>query len=367
MKIFVDARHLEGNVRGIGFFLQSILKELSKIDSENIYILLVRKNINFKEFELGKNFILYQSNFPFGIADFISIPYRVNKKIKPDLVWFPANNCSPFINKKIKVISTIHDILYFHLKYKLFTKQWFGSRYRRIFSKIAVKRADLIHTITKYNVDIISRKFNLDESKFFYTYHGINISKGNDDSIFHKLKLNDHNYIYTISGTSPNKNLTNIIKAFRKFEILENKKFKLVITGVANSADYIKKNNLNVDNVIFTGYITNEQKNSLLKKCELFLFLSRAEGFGMPPAEAIYHNCNILMSDIPTLKEIYLGFGNFTSTEDTNLIAKDIKLTIKNHVRYDNGEILNKLNWNFAATTLFEKMIQLNLQNNQDL
>jgi hypothetical protein len=359
VKIFLDARRLVGKTRGIGFFLQSILKELSKIDGQNEYILLVRKKINLDKLGLGSNFSSYISCFPFGIADFLSIPYIINKKIKPDLVWFPANNCAPFINKKIKVISTIHDILYFQLKYKFLTKQWFGAKYRRVFSRIAIHRANLIHTITKHNIDIISDFFKISKEKFFYTYHGINISQGFDNNIFKKLKLNSHDYFYTISGSSPNKNLPNTIMAFQKFIDKYNQNLSLVITGVNNPHGFIKRNNLNMEGLIFTGYITNEEKNSLIKGCGLFLFLSKAEGFGMPPAEAIYNDCNILLSDIPVLKEIYNGYANFTSIKNNEEISKSISLCIQKPSKYNKYNLLKKLDWNSAAKTIYNKILFL--------
>ena len=65
----------------------------------------------------------------------------------------------------------------------------------------------------------------------------------------------------------------------------------LLITGVKVNAvnevmDYIRENDLK-DNIIYTGFISDEDRNALYDNCKTFLFPSVFEGFGMPPLEAM--------------------------------------------------------------------------------
>lgn len=353
MKILIDARILEQNIRGMGYFTKQVIEKISEFDKENKYILLIKNKNNLKtNIKVGYNFEYYESNIPIGINDIFFIPFLINFVIKPDAVWFPANNCAPFIKKNIKVISTIHDIMFFTQSYKLFSKQYFGSLYRKIFSKIAINRADTIHTVTSYNISLFSSFFNISKDKFFYTYEGPNISEDKNDDILKKLGITKNEYFYTISGTSPNKNLNFTIKAFELFNSMTDNRFKLVITGV-NSKN-IKNNN---PNIIFTDYITEAEKNSLLSNCKLFLFLSKDEGFGVPPLEALYNNCNVLLSNIPNLVELYSEYAHFVDIDSEEKVANKIVEILDKKINYNKDDLLKKFSWEKAAIEIRNRLI----------
>jgi len=349
-KILIDCRTLEHNMRGIGFFLKSLLLELSMLDSKNIYYLFCNNKAYIKDKSgLGKNFIFIEKSAPFGISDVFIIPWIVNFKVRPDVVWFPANNCSPFINKNINVISTIHDIMFFTQKYKLFSKQWVGSLYRKLFTNIAIKRANYINTPTKYNIDLISSFFSVDKDRFFFTYESIPEPNYEEVEDYKNELTIEKPFFYTIAGTSPNKNLDKILQAFQKFN--KNKEFQLIITGT-------KDFKILSDDIIFTGYIDNNMKHTLLKGTKLFLFLSRDEGFGIPPLEAIHHNCNILMTYIPVLNELYFDVATFTDKDNIIKIADGMESAIVNQKHYNKEKVLQRFNWNDSAKILLGKFYE---------
>lgn len=57
-------------------------------------------------------------------------------------------------------------------------------------------------------------------------------------------------------------------------------------------------------NVIMTGKISEHEKNWLYNNCEAFLFPSRAEGFGLPPLEAMALGKPVFLSTLTSLPEI---------------------------------------------------------------
>ena len=63
--------------------------------------------------------------------------------------------------------------------------------------------------------------------------------------------------------------------------------------------------------IIFTGYLTDEDKNALYKNTRLFLFPSVFEGFGIPPIEATFNDAPVLVSKIEVLEEITCGLVNY--------------------------------------------------------
>ena len=354
MVICIDARHMQGKFRGIGTIVKNIVFNLSRMDNVNTYFLLVKKGFDPGVMDLPSNFNCHEISGPVVFSDMITMPMSINR-IKPDIVWFPANNCSPFISKKIRIVSTICDIMYYTGIYSFPSKQWLGSIYRKVFSKIAFKRADVIHTISNYNIGLISRFANRKEDDFFVTYLGINTETETDDSILNRLNIREEKFIYTISGTNSNKNLLNVIKAFVLFrERYSRHEYRLVVTGVDDPSRYSTKNGISPD-VIFTSYITEKEKNSLLKNCTLFLFLSRDEGFGHPPGEAARYSKKMLLSDIPVLKEVYSEIALFSSISSVENIADDINRALQSDYKYNNSDIIARLDWGKAARIFLEK------------
>jgi len=83
---------------------------------------------------------------------------------------------------------------------------------------------------------------------------------------------------------------------------------KLVISGVnGNSAEELKKQikdkNLQ-DAVILTGFVSNEERNTLYQNCHTFLFPSVFEGFGMPPIEAMLFGTRVITTRCASIPEV---------------------------------------------------------------
>jgi glycosyltransferase involved in cell wall biosynthesis len=59
------------------------------------------------------------------------------------------------------------------------------------------------------------------------------------------------------------------------------------------------------DQVDFIGYAGTPQVAGLLASCTALLFVSRREGYGMPPQEAQSIGCPVVLSDIPSHRAVY--------------------------------------------------------------
>ena len=59
-------------------------------------------------------------------------------------------------------------------------------------------------------------------------------------------------------------------------------------------------------NIIFTGYIPDNELNVVYQNAELYLFPSLYEGFGLPPLEAMKKRLPVLSSNHQCMREIFL-------------------------------------------------------------
>ena len=85
------------------------------------------------------------------------------------------------------------------------------------------------------------------------------------------------------------------------------------------------------------------------KLCDILLFSSLYEGFGLPILEALMQNCKILTSNINVFKEILGSRFAYFDPFSPNDISKKMFMIIKNKTLFfnnnkSNKKILNRFN-----------------------
>ncbi len=121
--------------------------------------------------------------------------------------------------------------------------------------------------------------------------------------------MNDGKYFVYTGNAYPHKNLNRLIQAVVLLN--QNRKEKVVLKISSSRSvftqrleDLIKKNNAQ-KYIELLGFVPDEEIRDLYKKSIAFVFPTLAEGFGLPPMEAIEAGALVVLSDIPVLKEVY--------------------------------------------------------------
>jgi len=108
MKILIDGRLYGLENAGLGRYVMNLVTELSKIDSKNKYILLLRKKY-FDSLNMPSNWKKVLADFRhYSFAEQIKLPGMIRKE-NPDVTHFPHFNV-PVLHRG-KYIVTIHDLL----------------------------------------------------------------------------------------------------------------------------------------------------------------------------------------------------------------------------------------------------------------
>lgn len=372
MKILIDARSIRtNNIRGIGYTVKNIALALSKIDSQNDYVLLVKKPA--PDLALGNNFSFWECDPGFDLkgiistADFGSIPRAITQDIKPDVIWSPANDAIFNVPRDIPSITTIQDLIFFQHKYNPLTKSWIGAQIRKARCRHAVRRSVMIHTSTHHNKERISQFFGLNPDRIFVSYYGINIAEEVSNEILTELSIAGKKFIYSITATSPHKNLPNLLRAFQIFRQNGYAEYGLVLTGILPSQVEGVRQQYDCENVIFTKTVSNAEKNTLMQNAALFVLISKFEGFGMPPAEAVYNGAKLLLSDILTLRELYHECAHFTPPHDPEKIAESIQVALQQPIEYEREVVLRKFDWAATATSFLRQFSEVVNQPNTEV
>ena len=223
----------------------------------------------------------------------------------------------PYIRKpKIPVVTTVHDISpilfpHFHnWKRNLFFRKllpyYLSSTDRIIASSYATKN------------DII-RHYRIPREKISVVHLATDIPKPS--------KQKREPFILYVGTLEPRKNIPGLLHAFAQVK-KQGYRHKLVIAGrkgwgYERIFTLIKKLGLEND-VIYKGYISEEEKKKLYETAALFAYPSFYEGFGIPVLEAMAHGTPVMTSNISSLPEIVKDAGILANPHSPEAIANGI-------------------------------------------
>lgn len=302
MKIAIDCRM--SGLSGIGVYLDNILAYLLSLNSNDTYVLIGIPEI-LKCYQNKNNCTIVSAKTPiFSWKEVFGFP---TKEINKCDVFYSPNYNIPFgIN--IPIYSTIHDIVFLDVE-GLTTK--FGKFIRWIVLWRTTIISKKIFTVSGFSKKRIQFHFKR-SPEIIVTYGGINREimsfKAGQKSPY------EFEYILFIGNIKKHKGLEVLLKAFEQAQ-KNGFSHKLVIVGEyehfkSTDESIIKRYNEH-ENVVFTGRISNEQLYNTISNAQLLVQPSVYEGFGLPPLEALYLGCNVLITDIEVFHEIY---GNLPVT-----------------------------------------------------
>ena len=128
--------------------------------------------------------------------------------------------------------------------------------------------------------------------------------------------------------------------------------------GYLNSQDEIVKKKVLMIEASFEDLV------ALYKNATLFVFPSLAEGFGIPPIEAIAYGCPVLCSNATAMKEF--GFPEENSFNPANLeeLKEKIQKQLDSPVVLDyyKHQILEKYNWQTIADEYYGLLMKATCQ-----
>ena len=143
--------------------------------------------------------------------------------------------------------------------------------------------------------------------------------------------MNNQYFLYT-GNAYPHKNLSRLIDAMILFNRGRKKIIKLKIVSGKNVfierlRNEIENKNANMY-IELLGFVPDSDLKILYKNSIAFVFPTLAEGFGLPPIEAIEAGTLVIQSDIPVLKEVYQKSAIYFDPMDIDSIAESLKAVL---------------------------------------
>ena len=242
-------------------------------------------------------------------------------------------------------ISFIYDVRPVTTKFDTFK---FRMNFR-LFMILQRFNAKVILTDSNFQKDEISKFLKINPNKIRTLYMGYEhiLPIKPDNSIFEKHpQLKENNYYYILGSLAPHKNFKWVGEVAKR-----NPDATFAIAGGKDLR--VWKDNVeikDVNNLIFLGYVSDEESKALMQNCIAFIHPSKYEGFGIPPLEALACGAKIFVSNSTCLPEVYEDCAVYFSPDDYEVNLKEMGL---NPVA-DPSKILKKCSWDKTAHELLE-------------
>ena len=334
---------------GIGRVLINILSELAKQYPEDKYVLF--RNFDFKEYD---NLTQYQN------IEIVDVPYtkesglknilwhqwlfqKLLKKYKCDIAYIP--NFTLLLWKTIPTIVTIHDLIEYNVPDKFSKARMFYRK--QVCDPLMAKKSNHILTVSKSSYKDIISYLGVKPSKLTLTLNATDrnvFKKYSKEKIIPAIKKYNLEYkkylLFVGTIDFPGKNIKTIIEAFFNLRSKnELNGIKLVIIGKNGFNSKVIYDFVNAspfkDEVIFTGYLNDDDLPKYYAGATIMLYLSLFEGFGLPVLEAMSCATPVICSNTSCFPEIVEELDVKVPPTDVNAVEEKILKILSNTIYYE--------------------------------
>jgi len=312
--IAIDIRRIQDF--GIGTYIRSLVHALSTIDRENRYTLIGGPDDARALSGMPENFraVLYPRN-DHATLDHIAFPAFL-RKLRPDLVHIPLNRV-PLAMIRPYVV-TVHDMssLLFgaeesdvHMRMRRFRYHRGLTRASEVIAVSEATKRD-IQKLLGIPGDHIHRVYNAPDPAFFARGDGAEAREKH--RILERYQI-QYPYLLYAGNIRPHKNVPRLVEAFAVVRDQLSghpiyKDLRLIIIGDTISQYPAVRQAViksRVENVVrFLGFVPFETLRYFYEAATAFVFVSKYEGFGLPPLEAMACGTPVVASNVSSLPEV---------------------------------------------------------------
>jgi len=336
MKIAIDARMIRTST---GRYIDNLLEQLQRIDHDNNYIVLLLK----------KDFDGWQptaANFHKAVADYPIYTFREQLafawqlyRLRADLVHFTMPQ-QPMLYFG-RHITTVHDLtLLSELTTRLNLgpiKKFYKYRLKPLVFRLAiwwfVHSSRRIIVPTQFVKDEVARRLRVRPGKIVVTYEAADRL---GDHPQRPETIGEHDKFIMYQGNYyPYKNVWRLIQGFAQ---LRRPNLKLVLVGKADSLNLElqrRAREAGITNVVFAGFLPDNQSGWLYQHAQAFVTASLYEGFGLSALEAMAYGTPTLSSRISCMPEVYGDGAEYFDPHNPADIAAKIAVVLDNPARQE--------------------------------
>jgi glycosyltransferase involved in cell wall biosynthesis len=366
IKLFADAHVFDGKYQGTRTFINEIYAVMAGKPGIELY-LGAYDTKNLKKHFPGQNnihFIKYRSRS--GLVRLLYDIPSIIKRYGIDYAHFqymapPIKNC--------RFIVTIHDVIFneypgeFSLRYRL-TKN-------RLYRAGALK-ADILTTVSEYSRRSIEKYLKINTAHTVITPNGVaqrffDPYNKQQSQQYIKNKFGPGKYILFVSRLEPRKNHMLLLNAWLRLQLYA-KGYHLVFLGhttlhVPELEETINGLPADIREFIFLhDSVDDADLLEFYRAASVFVYPSKAEGFGIPPLEAAALQIPVICSNTSAMSDFsFFGEMHIDPANEALLTGK-LEQLITNppgdaYLSRLSGIIKQQYSWTQSAENLYNSIV----------
>ncbi len=320
MRVGFDATVLAPATRytGTGQYAEKLIGLLPRLAPEVDFILYGTPPAT--DLELPPNATWHPiTDYPFGrlsalAGHLISLP-RLAREHSLDLLHAPTVHTRaslPPVPRRLPcpLVVTVHDLIpiayYGRAGEPL---PWRMRTYYR-WNLNAAQRAQRIITVSESSRADILNELQVPEDRVVAIHNGVDFGSANEPTAPEQWKLPGIEEPYILFGGSfePRKNLTKLIEAFDlAVETGLNHHLVMIVDSASGHAERIRASASRLrcaERLHFLSELDESTVRAVYRGASVFVFPTLAEGFGLPPLQALACGVPVIASDLPVMREV---------------------------------------------------------------
>ncbi|MCB9150111.1 MAG: glycosyltransferase family 4 protein [Caldilineaceae bacterium] len=291
----------------------NLLQGLQHIDAENQYYLFIGRDTKHLFNITAPNFhpiYLSLSHDPRWLMRPLYYAWQNSliafqlKKYQIDVLHLP--NLLPHFVRFVPTVVSILDLT----EYKSAKYAPLRQSYRKLLPHVLAKTADRILTISNSSKRDIHEITGMDLDRIDVSYLASMLDETTKSS-FSVSELPatvNSDYILCVGSALPHKNMQRVLSAFVNLKHQNAIHHKLVLVGNRKqNAQLLEEAHIShtlSQEIILTGYVSDEELSALYRKATVFVYPSLYEGFGLPILEAMTCGAPVITSNVSSLPEV---------------------------------------------------------------
>jgi glycosyltransferase involved in cell wall biosynthesis len=375
LEILFDANPLvNGNKSGVGYYTFYLIDSLAKRYPEDIkltghyFSFFGRKSG--VDLPKAPNISYVESRIIPGKV--LSLTRRLGFQLPLELFFKRSGDAALFTNFvslpsifKIPKLVAIHDLCFEDVPQYVTEK---NRRFLHRFVPRSAKSATTIITISKSTQRAIESHYNIPAKKFFITPIPPGKQSAGKTIDLKKFGIKE-GYVLFVSTLEPRKNVIGLVKGYTLLPEHIKKNYPLVLVGgtgwhMEENLQYITDLQQKGENIILTGYVSNDERASLYSEATLFVMPSHYEGFGMPILEAMSYEIPTAVSDIDVFHEVAGDASMYFNKDDSQSIANVVEQLLTdpkacNDLVKKGKTLLRTYDWEKVVEELYQEILRV--------
>ena len=339
--IGVEAARLLHERRGIGRYVRNMLRWIPAHRAEVRFTLFVKRPRDVEPMRAQL------AGIDASLPDRTAIePVSALPETSADVVWYPWNRLDP-PPRHAATVATINDVASMlqldHRWWKVLKR----LKYRRRYGN-AIRRADLVITISEFTAREIQRLLGADPAKIRVTLLGaddLRVSGAARSASLERLGV-DGPFFLTVGAHEARKNLATLYVAM---ELLHSRGESVPLVQCGPRVPHGRQ-----PFVKSAGYVDDAELATLYRLATALVFPSRYEGFGLPVAEAMSVGGRVVCADASSLPEVVGSAGLLFPWDDAGALADQLARllhdgALRDRLTREGGERAVRFRWTETA------------------